>query len=96
MCPVGRLFFEIGGDTSRLNASIAVFEFAKDAAEAATQIQNLSYGTGKSVERVQALNRAGQEKGLGDLTGSIEKLTFSRWLAISILLGRGGHPSPPA
>jgi hypothetical protein len=55
-------------------AGVAVFEFAEDASKAAVQIQNLSYATGMSVEKVQALNRAGQEKGLGDLTGSIEKL----------------------
>jgi hypothetical protein len=57
-------------------AGVAVFEFARDAAHAAEEIKNLSYATGMSVERVQALNRLGQEKGLGDLTGSIEKLNL--------------------
>jgi hypothetical protein len=51
------------------------------AAAAAEQIQNLSYATGMTVERVQALNRIGKEKGLGDLTGSIEKL--------NVQLGKG-------
>ena len=60
--------------TGVIAAGVAVFSFAKDAAEAAQQIQNLSYATGMSVEKVQALNRLGEEKGLGDLTGSIEKL----------------------
>jgi hypothetical protein len=60
--------------TGVIAAGAAVYNFAADAADAAEQIQNLSYATGMTVERVQALQRAGKEKGLGDLTGTIEKL----------------------
>jgi hypothetical protein len=64
----------LGPTALGVGAGAAVYSFAKDAADAAQQIQNLSYATGMSVERIQALNRLGQEKRLGDLAGSIEKL----------------------
>jgi hypothetical protein len=60
--------------TAAIAAGVAVFELAKNAAESAEQIKNLSYATGMTVEDVQALQRLGQERGLGDLTGMIEKL----------------------
>ena len=60
--------------TGVVAAGAAIYSFASEAADAAEQIQNLSYATGMTVERVQALQRAGKEKGLGDLTGTIEKL----------------------
>ncbi len=60
--------------TGVIAAGAAIYDFAAEAADAAEQIINLSYATGMTVERVQALQRAGKEKGLGDLTGTIEKL----------------------
>jgi hypothetical protein len=67
--------------TGAVAAGAAVFKIAENAAEAAESIRNLSYATGMSVEDVQALNRLGEERGLGDLTGTIEKL--------NIQLGKG-------
>jgi hypothetical protein len=66
-------FLTLLGPTA-VGAGAAIYSFAAEAAEAAEQIQNLAYSTGMTVERVQALQRASQEKGLGDLTGTIEKL----------------------
>jgi hypothetical protein len=60
--------------TAAIAAGVAVFELAKDATEGAEQIKNLSHATGMTVEDVQALHRLGKERGLGDLTGMIEKL----------------------
>jgi hypothetical protein len=68
--------------TGAIAAGVAVFNIAENAAEAAENIRNLSNATGMTVEDVQALNRLGQERGLGDLTGTIEKL--------NIQLGKGG------
>lgn len=55
-------------------AGVAIFKVASEAADAAEKIQNLSYTTGMTVQNVQALQRLGKERGLGDLTGMIEKL----------------------
>lgn len=60
--------------TGAIAAGVAIFEMAKSAAEGAEQIKNLSYATGMTAEEVQALQRLGQERGLGDLASGIEKL----------------------
>jgi hypothetical protein len=57
-------------------AGVAVYKFTQEAAHAAEGIKNLSYATGLSAEEVQALQRMGEERGLGDLTGVIEKLNI--------------------
>jgi len=69
----------VGG--AAIAAGLAIFEFTKHAAEAAEQIKNLSYATGMSTEQVQALQRLGEERGLGDLTATVEKL--------NVQLGKG-------
>jgi hypothetical protein len=68
--------------TGAIAAGAAIFTIAEEAVDAARQIQNMSYATGMAVEDIQALNRLGQERGLGDLSGTIEKL--------NIQLGKGG------
>jgi hypothetical protein len=62
--------------TGFIAAGVAAYKFTEEAAHAAEGIKNLSYATGLSAEEVQALQRMGEERGLGDLTGVIEKLNI--------------------
>jgi hypothetical protein len=57
-----------------VTAAVGLFSIVNATTEAAEQIQNLSNATGMSVEQIQALQRLGKERGLGDLTGAIERL----------------------
>jgi len=57
-----------------VTAAVGFFKMAEGAAEAAEQIQNLSYTTGLGVEQIQQLKILGEQSGMGDLTSTIEKL----------------------
>jgi hypothetical protein len=60
--------------TAAIAAAVKIFKLAAAGADAAEQIQNVSYSTGISVEKIQALQRLGEEKGLGDLATKIQRL----------------------
>ncbi len=51
-----------------------MWEWAESTSKAAIAIKNLSYSTGLSVENVQALNLAGEARGISNLTSSLEKI----------------------
>lgn len=57
-------------------AGYAMHEMAMKAGEAAQKIQNMHYATGLTVETVQALERAGKERGLSNLLTVIEKVNM--------------------
>lgn len=60
--------------TAVVGAGIGFEKFVKSSGEAAERIINLSYATGMTVERVQALQRLGEKRQLGDLVTTIERL----------------------